>query len=190
VTGAATDYTEDDVEELFNRLVDALSDFGGDDGQVKITADIEWAGEYNRKRHRTTTLAPMDLSGVREAVQNAVDAQAAGMLAGRRPPPKGVAAQVRALQRTKAGRSMWERAGLSVSPRTVARWLAGTQRPSKANRERLEQAALQQHYDKRSAARGRTAAAKRAAVDAFTEVVQEKYGSEIRFFNISDLDIE
>jgi len=190
VTGPATDYTDDDVDELFRWLADEGQDFNWGWVQVKITADIEWAGEYNRKKHRTTTLAPMDLSAVQAAIQAAVAAQSAAMLAARRPPPKSVGAQVRALQRTKGGRNEWERVGLNVTPRTIARWLAGTQAPSKANREKLKEASWRQHYARTTAARERVARMKREAVDAFTHEVEEKYGNEIRFFNISDLDIE
>ena len=190
MSGDGDPYSDDDIEDIFQRLVDALLNRDDPVGQVKVTADIQWAGEYNRKKHRPTTLDPVNFGGVRDKVQAAVDMQDRSMTAGRRPPPKSVGAQVRALRRTKAGRDAWEQAGLTATPRTVARWLSGKQAPSKANRERLERAALSQHYARSAASRERVAQARREAVDAFTETIQEPYGSDIRLFNITSFDIE
>ncbi len=192
MTGPADDYTDNDVDELFRWLADAMNDWTADTGQFKITADIEWAGEYNRKRHRTTTLEPMRLGVVRAAVAAGVVAQSRSAVAQRSPGwlRGGWHAQIKELTRTKAGYAAADRAGLTVTARTLLGWLSGETTPSKANRDKIERASIQLQYERAAAARSKSREAMRAAVDAFTEVVEAPYGSEIRFFNITDFEIK
>lgn len=184
-TGAATDYNDDDSDRLVDLLEAAFDMHGGEPHSMTVTADIQWAGAYNNVSNRTTTLTGLTHSGrVKAAVAAAVAArQAAALL---RPAPKSVGAQVRALQRTKEGRARWGAAGLDVSPRTVKRWLAGTQQPSAANRAKLQAATTQWQTEKS----GRAAAAARKATDALSEMIRDRYETEVRLFNPSRIDFD
>jgi hypothetical protein len=53
---------------------------------------------------------------------------------------RGAAARINYLTRSARGAEAMERAGLEVSERTMLRWLAEEQQPSKANQARLDEA--------------------------------------------------
>ncbi|MGP4115489.1 transcriptional regulator [Streptomyces sp. 4N509B] len=53
---------------------------------------------------------------------------------------RGLTARLRYLTRSQAGRQALADAGITVHPRTITRWLAGTQRPNRANLARIETA--------------------------------------------------
>jgi hypothetical protein len=53
--------------------------------------------------------------------------------------PRGLAARLRYLN-TPAGREAMRRAGITARPRTIAAWMARTQRPRRANLERIDAA--------------------------------------------------
>ncbi|MBB1262428.1 transcriptional regulator [Streptomyces alkaliterrae] len=51
---------------------------------------------------------------------------------------RGLSARLRYLTRSKAGYEAMKQAGISVTSRTMKRWLAGTQRPNNANLEKID----------------------------------------------------
>jgi hypothetical protein len=190
VTGNPSNYNgeSDDFLELIKALHDAFSRYAGDRGYMEVSADVEWGGDYNPKRHRTTTLGPLQLAALRKAVTDAMAVMNASAKTYTKMPPKTIGAQIRALQGNKFGRDAWSQAGLSPSPRTVARWLAGTQKPSKANREKLERATLTNHYNARGRAASRAGKAYERAAEALNDSLRGCYEAEIRLFNVLYLE--
>lgn len=188
MTGNATSYDDASALDLVVALDLAFTSYHDGRGRMTITADIEWAGDYNPRPHRTTTLfsaQALHLAGVREATAAAMAALDAHERAIGARRPKSVPAQVRALSQAR-----WQAAGLTVTPKTVARWLAGTQQPSKINRAKLQRA-TDEHYQlrvNRTAATVQTTA--RAAADALSTAIRDICGSEVRFFNVSDLEFD
>lgn len=188
MTGDPTDYTDEDVWDLVRWLNLALNRHAGAQGRMTITADIEWAGEYNPRRHRTTTFwssRGLDLTRIRPAVEAALRARHALENLQARPAPKSLGARINFLQRTKAGRDAWTGAGLNVSAGTLRRWRAGTQAPSKANRQRLDMAVGQLREQQLGGALSRADKAAHAAANALTAAI----GEPVRFFNVSGLEL-
>lgn len=203
MTGNPTDYGDGDYQELLRALAAAFSSYGGDHGKMTVTADIEWAGEYNPSRHRTTTFfqhRALNLKKIRLLTSLAVQ------LGAQIPKPYTVAApnipktfsgQLNWLTGTKAGRAHAATAGFSPGPQTLRRWKAGTQQPSKKNREALIAAGTRYHdqriaeWEQRrdtqaalvSAAENRFLGAARVVGDALTAEI----GEPVRFFHVSDL---
>lgn len=203
MTGEPTPYGDDDYWALVKYLAAAFETWPAEHGRMTIRADIEWAGEYNPRAHRTTTLfreRPLYLKRVRELTGRAMG------LFGEIPKPYTVKApnipvtfsgQLNWLTGTKAGREHAAGAGFSPGPQTLRRWKAGTQKPSKKNREALIAAGERYHEQRHaeweqrrdaqaarvSAGEHRFAAAARAVGDALTAEIREP----ARFFDISDL---
>lgn len=210
-TGSSSDYTAADEAELEAAAADAWDDYYGYDASdeaedwsdddpdgdalpdaITITADIEWAGSYNPRPHRTTRLVGLDLSGMHVALKARRQAAAALDRAEKRAgrmKAKGWHAQLRELTRTKAGYAAADGAGLNVSRRTLTRWLAETQAPSKANQDRIAAAYRELARGPVERARSTAAARSSAVADALTRAVKRTYGADVRFFNISDLEI-
>lgn len=203
MTGDPTPYDDDSYLSLLRALAAAFSSYGSDHGKMTITADIEWAGEYNPRPHRTTTFfqhRALQLKKIRWMTATAV------RLYGEVPKPYTVAApnipktfsgQLNWLTGTKAGREHAAGAGFSPSPQTLRRWKAGTQQPSKKNREALVAAGTRYHdqrhaewAQRRDAQAARVSAGERrfhAAAKAAGDALTAEIGEPVRFFNISDL---
>lgn len=203
MTGNPTPYADDDYERLVKLLHAAFGQYGpGEPSIMTVKADIEWAGDYNPTRHRATTMD--DLRGLNSRVRPQVEAAMAAWEAipkpytvGRPNIPVTFSGQLNWLTKTKAGRAHAETAGFRPSPRTLKRWAAGTQQPSKRNREALEAAGRRYHDQRisewearrdaadarRSAALGRFQAAARTAGDGLSSVMEQRYGVQIRLFN-------
>lgn len=54
--------------------------------------------------------------------------------------PRGLSARLRYLTRSAAGHDAMREAGITVTPRTLKAWLAGKQRPNKANLAKIDTA--------------------------------------------------
>ncbi|MEU3032729.1 transcriptional regulator [Streptomyces incarnatus] len=54
--------------------------------------------------------------------------------------PRGLSARLRYLTRSTAGHDAMHQAGITVTPRTLKAWLAGKQRPNKANLTKIDTA--------------------------------------------------
>jgi len=187
MTGEPTPYDESAGWDLVTMLAQAFATWASDRGRMTITADIEWAGEYNPRRHRTTTFwshTALNLRGVRAATDAAMAARKSAETIFSRPAPKSTGAQIRFLRRTSAGRAVWARAGLSVTDRTIGRWLAGTQKPNKANLARIQEAAREHHAQRVNSAQAKS---ERLAVEA-AYALTDAIGEPVRFFDVSDLD--
>lgn len=193
MSGPGDDYTDDEIDEVYDALIDAFDQAGAFDMKqvskgITVTARIEWAGEYahnGRHGERTVNLDTMNLTRVRDALRNAEKMEG---LAARGPlrsyTAKGWAAQLGQLTGTKRGREALKAAGWHPSRETLRRYGLGTQAPSKANRSKIADA-----YDRaRNPGRG-FGEARRAAVDELTTALRQQYGSDVRFRDISDLDL-
>ena len=191
MSGEGDDYSQDEIDEVYDALSDAFG-LGGvfDLAEVRkginVTARIEWAGEYaNNGRHgeRTVQLDTMNLTRVRDALRNA---QRLEGLAARGPlrsyTAKGWEAQLHHLNSTKRGREALKAAGWNPSRETLRRYGRGEQTPLKSNRAKLAEA-----YDNaRNPGRG-WVEARNAAVGELTSTLRQQYGSNVRFRDISDL---
>lgn len=186
-TGNPTAYTPSTAQSLLTWLMAAFAAWAGNIGQMAVTADVEWAGTYNLRPHRTTTLGPLDLAATRAAVEAARQASMAAERVYAQRPARGWSAQIRELTRTKAGYAAADRAGLNVNQRTLLAWLADERTPSKANQARIEQAAISLQYERAAQARTRAQSAAMGAADALSAAIERRYGTEVRLFNISNL---
>ena len=80
----------------------------------------------------------------------------------------------------KRGEQARQAAGLSPSRETLRRWERGEQKPSRANRERIQEA-----YNQLAIPSGMTVAqAKARTADALTDALFNAYGSPVRFRDI------
>ena len=190
MSGDGEDYSQDEMDEVYDALGDAfdLGDvFSMSEVQkgITVTAKIEWAGEYannGRDGERTVRLDSMNLTPVRDALLNARRLEG---LAARGPlrsyTAKGWEAQLHHLNSTKRGREALRDAGWNPSRETQRRYSRGEQTPLKSNRAKLQEA-----YDNaRNPGRG-WVEARNNAVGQLTSTLREKYGSNIRFRDIID----
>ncbi len=184
MSGDSEDYSETDVDELLDWMIRAFGNFTGGD-TMTVRARIEWSGEYNRQAVRKVNIGGMDLNRVKHATD--VAQQARQSYRSGKPAPKSLGAMLRDLGRNKSGR---EALGGIATPRTQARWAAGTQKPSKANRERIERASRERWEGIRDAREARYRAAAREAADALTEAVKEVASGDPRFRDIEEMRFE
>jgi hypothetical protein len=191
MSGPGDDYSQDEIDEVYDALGDAFDLSGAFDMAevrkgITVTARIEWAGEYannGRNGERTVQLDTMNLTSVRDGLRNA---QRLEGLAARGPlrsyTAKGWEAQFHHLNSTKRGREALQAAGWNPSRETLRRYGKGEQIPLKSNRAKLAEA-----YDNaRNPGRG-WVEARNAAVGEFTTALQQQYGSTVRFRDIVDL---
>lgn len=177
MTGDPSPYDDQDVWKLVYLLNGAFTRYGpGDPDNMEVEADIQWAGEFNPKRRRTTRLDRLRGRGLPKVRAAAAEAVALDQVKSR-PAPKSPGAQVRALQKTKAGRAHWARAGLDVKPRTIRRWLSGG-KPSAGNLAKLQAATTSWHTERE----GRAGRAAWQAANALDAVMMSRY-AEVKFFN-------
>lgn len=185
------------IEAALDRAMgDYDEDYGDDDDEgptrLYVEAEIEWAGTYNPRAMRGTTLDGLDLKPVRDALRNAEGAAARAAHA--RPASsyqaKGWHAQLRALLGSSHGSAAADRAGLAPSTRTVQRWLSTEHAPSKANRERIAEAYGALRTWRVDEARQSAERAAHAVADALSGALRERYGAEIRLRDIQRLIME
>jgi hypothetical protein len=180
------DYDPGEIDELIDAMQQALNDYDQRKGthratprSLEVKAQVEWAGELQGPggvRHVNLGARggmPLDLSRVRDALK-----QTGGPLKSYK--AKGWQAQLRQLNAVKRGTAAKQAAGLSPSRETLRRWERGEQRPSKANRERIQEA-----YGQLRNPSGMTPEQARArAADALTDALYNAYGSPVRFRDI------
>jgi transcriptional regulator with XRE-family HTH domain len=182
VSDEGEDYTDEEIDELYDRMLAALHAYDKKKGHNRATpksliihAQVEWAGEFECPGGvRTARLGQVggrniNLAPVREAMRlKSYNA-------------KGWQAQLRQINRIKRGPAALAAAGFRVSRQTLRRWEAGTQKPSRANRERLQEA-----YDRM--ATPATVAPK--AVQKLTDAISDTYGSVVRFRGIRTIKFD
>lgn len=198
MTGDPTAYGDDDAQDIYEALLDAIGD---DDytgtGTITITGKIEWQGDVHRGRggQRTVNIGGVALGPIVSAVNAARDAQAAvskahGLSSYK---AKGPIAQVRGLMRTGRGRDAAAAAGLNVSPRTLKAWLAGTQKPSAANRQKIANAYGDVKYGPLRNATGAQRTAIKNVADKLSEGIKNSESSangiDVRVFDVRNIDI-
>lgn len=197
MTGDPTEYGDDDAQDIYEALLDAMGDdIPGGTGTLTITGRIEWQGDFHRGNNgmRTVNLSGVELGPIVSAVDAAKAAQeaagAARVLNSYR--AKSPTAQARGLMRTARGRAAAERAGLSVSPRTLKAWLSGQRQPSKANREKIANA----YNDARTAPVRNASDAARAAIKNVADSVSDAIkgstsanGIDVRIFDVRNIDV-
>lgn len=155
--------------------------------RMRITADIEWAGDYNRRAHRTTTLDGLDLSNIGPTVRRVGEARknvgAARVLGSYR--AVGWHAQLRELVSTKAGQAAAARAGLAPTKRTLVAWLARDREPQPRNVEKIHGAydAMRRRYV--LDAQESLERANHALTERLNRAVTKRYGVPVRFFDIT-----
>lgn len=201
-TGETSEYDASDEVELVDSLDEAEGTYGGSTPtQMKIKADIEWAGTRNPTAIRTTTLDGLKLGPVmgalaayRVAVGRVAESGRGMERAERAFGAQHWHAKLNRLGETRAGRAAADRAGLAPTPRTYARWVASTQTPNSANRARIDTAyaSLRDERIERERAAGdqsrRSAAeARHEVATALSAAVSRRYGAEVRFRQISNL---
>jgi hypothetical protein len=186
VSGDSEPYSDDDIDELIDAINDAYADYDQRQGHHRgtpktliVTAQVEWSNTFQGPGGvRNVNLGqrggkPVNLSKVRDALK-----QTGGPL--KSYTAKGWQAQLRALGRVKRGESAKDAAGFRPSKETLRRWQQGTQKPSKANRGRIQRA-----YDRLRNPSGMTPdQAKANAVKELTDALGNAYSADIRFRDI------
>lgn len=181
-----TEYDPGEIDELVDAIDQAYADYDQRKGHnratprsLEVTAQVEWAGEFQGPggvRHVNLGARggmSVDLARVRDAMK-----QTGGPLKSYR--AKGWQAQLRQLGAVKRGPGAKQAAGLSPSRETLRRWENGSQKPSKANRERIQEA-----YNQLRNPSGMTPdQAKAKAAEALTDALYNAYGSVVRFRDI------
>jgi len=186
-TGDGEPYGYQDEVDLADYLMDddeisGLDDEEPETGTIDVEAQIEWAGtidQNGRDGVRRTRLDGIELDGIREAARELRAAQRTERYKSYQ--AKSWPAQLRQLQHTRRGRDLIRETGLS--PRTIRRWQAGQQAPSRASREKLARA-----YEARS--NPRPEAVRRAThglAEAFTGAVKARYNVTVRLRDIRHL---
>jgi hypothetical protein len=188
-TGDGDPYSDAEADQIADAIEAAMADSWNDDGDytgasgpdIVVTAEIEWAGtvDHTGSGVRTTRLDGLNLRDVIVAVQRLREAE------GRNRPlrsynAKSWEAQLRQINNVKRGPDALRAAGFSPSRRTLRRWEQGTQKPSKANREKIAAA----YDDLRNPGRRAEARARHAVADALTEATRQRYGVNVRFRDI------
>lgn len=159
-------------------------------GAMRVTARIEWAGVDTGVR--TTRLDGLDLRRVTAAHDRVLAAERRAQEA--RPATSYTAtgwhAQIRALTAHGRGSQAADRAGLAPSARTLRRWLAEEQTPSRANQERIARAYEALRHDRVDRAHGTARAARHELTGELSRTLRDRYGSEIRLTDIRSLRFE
>ena len=163
--------------------------------RIQVTARIEWAGIEQRSNGgvRTTTLTNLDLTGVRDALNQARAAreQAEQATPYRSYDAKGWHAQIRALAESgHRGDDAVDRAGLNVSERTLLAWLSESRAPSKANQDRIAQAYDNLRNREVNAARDVHRGTQHEVAEKLNAAIQQRYGAEVRFRDIQRFTLE
>jgi hypothetical protein len=162
---------------------------GSANGNITVTAKVEWAGEYannGRGGERTVKLDRVDTRPIVAALRKArvVEKRSArGPL--RSYTAKSHEAQLRQLNGTKGGREALKNAGFNPSRETLRRWKNGSQPVGKNNQRRIAEA----YENQRNPGRG-VMGARREVTNALTASLKARYdGQNIRFRDIRDFRI-
>lgn len=197
-TGNPTPYTIHDEGVIASALDRALMSYdatpagGGDPMTMKVTAQVEWSGVVDRGRGgvRTTTLDNLRTAGLREAMEKVRRLGDRAEMA--RPAEsyraKGWHAQLAALTGTPRGSEAADRAGLAPSRRTLLGWLTGST-PSRANQERIAQAYSELRNDRVSRAQANYDRARHELAEKLTGVLKDRYDTEIRLRDITEIKL-
>jgi hypothetical protein len=192
-TGDGDPYSDAEEAAVCDAIEAAMGDDYDDEDRaaptgIQVTAEIEWAGTTDHLRNgvRTTRLEGLDLQPVIDAMQRlrAAEGRDRGPL--RSYKAKGWEAQLAALSRVRRGPAAMAAAGLNPARQTMRRWAAGTQKPSKANRERIARA-----YDElRNPARGSVREARHEVTEKLTAAMRARYGVNVRLRDIRNFRFE
>lgn len=206
-TGDPTPYTDadeaaieaeiDQAWQQYEAMAEAEEAEGEMPSNMRVSAQIEWAGVLDRARdgHRTTRLDGLDQALMKE-VKKALDRarQASQRTEQARPATsyraKGWQAQLRQLNRVQRGAIAAQRAGLSPSQRTIREWTTGRRTPNKQNRELIAKAYDELRNWRVNTTRAAATAANKDVADRLTDVLRERYGAEIRLRNITSMYLE
>lgn len=194
-SGDPTEYDVRDEGELESALDRAWQNYGeGGPSKMRVRAQVEWAGAIDRANGgvRTTKLDGLNLGRVKDALDRAREANRRA--AGAKPlvsyRAKRWDRQLDALLGNRRGEAAAERAGLSVTPRTLKAWLAGEREPNKANRQKIAEAYGHARNWPVESAREQAARANHDVAQALTDAIRERYGAEVRLRDISRIDLE
>lgn len=201
-TGEGDPYEPDDeanIQDYLDDSLDAYYDMTGwvevwdedDDSmeapsRLEVYAEVEWAGTFNRSALRLLRADGLDL---RQVVTQVAKARASVTSAVRLKSydARTLQGKLHQLQRTQAGREFL--AGAGVTRRAIRSWERGTARPSKASREKIEQAyeSAAMRYVTRAAER--SAAAAHRIAEALTDALTDRYGAVIHIRQISSMEL-
>lgn len=184
-TGDGDPYSDAEEAAICDAIEAAMADeydeeeTGPASAEIDVTAEIEWAGTVD-KPERTTRLDGVDMRPVVEAVKQLRQAEGRDRGPLRSYKAKGWQAQLRQLNAVKRGPEAKQAAGLKPSRETLRRWENGTQKPGKANREKIAAA-----YDElRNPARGKVTQARHEVAEKFTQALRNRYGVNVRLRDI------
>lgn len=199
-TGEGEKYSDAEAERVAQAIEAAYVDsLTPTPTKLDVRAKIEWAGhvmDSNDGVRRTK----LDLPGgaVMDRVRKAAAAAAKRREKAKAARPaksrtaKGWHAQIRELvEAGPRGSKAADRAGLDVTPRTLKRWLSDAEYPVRPG----DRAKIEAAYDNlRNAnvheARDAAGRADKAAADALTDALRDKYGVNIRMRDITDFRFE
>lgn len=194
-TGDPTPYTPEDEAELVGAADEGWEEFEtGTPTRMTVTAEVEWSGSRNKAHNgmRTVRLDDLDLGRVKPALDNARRAAERASTAREATSYTATSwhAQLRGLVSTSRGSELADRAGLNPTARTMSAWLAEDRNPSPANR-----AAIARAYEGLStygveAARAQARETRHAAAEALNGAVRDRYGTEVRFFDVRSVEFE
>jgi transcriptional regulator with XRE-family HTH domain len=189
-TGDGDPYNYDEEADLADYLTDddywdAVEGEEGETGTIDVEAQIEWAGtvdENGRDGVRRTRLDGIRLDGIRKAVDQLREARRTGPDQPYKSyNAKSWHAQLRHMERTRRGRDLVDRTG--ISPATIRRWQTGKQAPSRASREKLADA----YESMRNPRPGAVRQATHNLAEAFTRALKDQYGVNVRVRDIHHL---
>lgn len=168
---------------------------GGSGGGVapqtlRVRAHIEWAGE--QRGVRSVSFDMLNLAELERATHRARDARAKASAArpSRSYRATGWTAQLRQLESTQTGREALHRSGFDASARTRRRWRAGTGGASKARKEQIAEAYQDARMRPVRAAADAAKAANKDLTDTLSDTLRDRYGTEIRLFDIQSIEID
>lgn len=189
-SGDSDSYTDSEEGQIEAALDRAELGYGGaTPTRMTVFAQIEWAGTFSgRDGYRRTTLDGLDLSPVRGALAASRAARQRAERAGGSLTATGWLAQFRQLVSTSAGYRALADAGLSASVRTQTAWLTGDHAASRANRSRIAEAYSAQQEAIRDRAADVAQSTVHTVSEALTAALRERYGSEIRLRDITELE--
>jgi hypothetical protein len=199
-SGDGDDYTTTDVDSLVDAMeaqYQALDAIGDGRATMRVTAQVEWAGtvQNNGRNGVRTTNLRLDAGGAAR-IKRAVDRARTSAAPGSSYKARSSPAQLRELERTRKGRGILTELGFRPSRETRRRWSLPesnplSQRPGKANRDRIGQAYGQLRDTARPGTTGASRAARRAVADTVTSVLAEGEGMSgfaIRLRDISHIE--
>lgn len=211
-TGEPTAYSEQDEADFYDASDEAWddeADYAADDDRraalsgggeavtptrMTITAEVEWSGSRNIAHNgmRTVRLDDLDLSRAAAALSEAraASTRAASAREATSYRAQSWHAQLRELTGSARGSELADRAGLNPTARTLSAWLSESRAPSRANRDAIARAYEGLRTYSRDTAQDAARQARHAYTEAVTEAVRERYGSEVRFFDVRSVEFD